>query len=160
MYAHKHASDSFGFKERADGGMTTEGLNCPNSGVYTIRGTFDLLKKIEIPMFPIMKGFMLQNVAPPKLYTYENAPPDMKASWGERPPPEIEAIIKGTMIDFIWPAPADNFVYVYNPLHAGTVTLKLLLDYQKAGLALANWHLSIFVVAHLYNAMRQLNLLK
>jgi hypothetical protein len=160
MYAHKHAFDSFGFKLRADGGMTTEGLNWPNSGVHTIQGTFELLKKIEIPMFPIMKGFMLQIVAPPKLYTYENAPPEMKASWGERPPPEMEAAMKRTMIDFIRPAPADNFAYVHNPLHSGSVILKLLLDYQKAGLALANWHLSIFVVAHLYNAMRQLNLLK
>jgi hypothetical protein len=80
MYAHKHASDSLGFKLRADGGMTTEGLNWPNLGVHTIQGTFELLKKVEIPMFPIMKGFMLQNVASPKLYTYENAPPGMKAS--------------------------------------------------------------------------------
>jgi hypothetical protein len=160
MYAHKHASDSFGFKLRVDGGMTTEGLNWPNSGVHTIQGTFELLKKIEIPMFPIMKGFMLQSVAPPKLYTYENAPSEMKASWGERPPPEMEAAMERTMIDFIRPAPADNFAYVHNPLHSGSVILKLLLDNQKAGLALANWHLSIFVVAHLYNAMRQLNLLK
>jgi hypothetical protein len=72
----------------------------------------------------------------------------------------MEAAMKRTMIDFIRPTPADDFAYVHNPLHSGSVILKLLLDYQKVGLVLANWHLSIFVVAHLYNAMRQLNLLK
>jgi hypothetical protein len=119
--------------------------------VQSLHGTYQLLKKIEIPMFPWMKEFFMQQVAPPKLYTYENAPPEMKASWGDRPPPEMQEAMRRNMKDFIRPAPANDFAYVQNPLHAGSVVLRLLLDYQKAGLALANWHLSIFVVAHLYN---------
>ena len=45
-----------------------------------------------------------------------------------------------------------------NPLYCGTILLNLAAMTEEAGVALANHHLSIFGTAHLYNAMRQLDL--
>jgi hypothetical protein len=72
----------------------------------------------------------------------------------------MQSVINHLFKDFIRPNDADNFALTHNPMYAGSAMLKIVLDAQTAGLSLANWHLSIFVVAHLYNALRRLNLLE
>lgn len=45
-----------------------------------------------------------------------------------------------------------------NPLYCGTILLNLAAMTEEAGIALANHHLTILPVAHLYNTLRQLSL--
>jgi hypothetical protein len=60
----------------------------------------------------------------------------------------------------IQPAAEEDFALSHNPLYSGSAILMLLMECSTAGLDLANHHLSIFAVAHLYNAVRQLKLLE
>ncbi|KAF2498189.1 hypothetical protein BU16DRAFT_615270 [Lophium mytilinum] len=52
-----------------------------------------------------------------------------------------------------------SFLLKANPLYAGTLLLDVAAMVEEAGVALANHHLSIFCVAHLYNALRRFGLL-
>lgn len=48
-----------------------------------------------------------------------------------------------------------DFLYTRNPMHCGFKALEIALGYEKAGCYLANHHQSIFIMAHLYNALKQ-----
>ncbi|KXT03455.1 hypothetical protein AC578_1633 [Pseudocercospora eumusae] len=50
----------------------------------------------------------------------------------------------------------DDFFRTHNPLNCGTLSLELTTTLEAAGVALANHHLTIFAMAHLYNAFQQL----
>jgi hypothetical protein len=52
-----------------------------------------------------------------------------------------------------------NFLTKFNPFMNGALALDLVLKTEEAGVALANHHLSIFATAHLYNALRQLQVI-
>lgn len=52
-----------------------------------------------------------------------------------------------------------QFLLNFNPLYAGTAAFNLALEPEEAGVGLANHHMSIFVTAHLYNALRQQKLI-
>lgn len=67
--------------------------------------------------------------------------------------------LQSVQLNFIRPSLELDFAVTHNLSHSGSRTLKLLILYHKAGLSLANYHMSIFGVAHLYNALRQLKLL-
>jgi hypothetical protein len=60
----------------------------------------------------------------------------------------------------IRPAAKEDFALSCNPLYSGSAILMLLMECSTAGLDLANHHLSIFAVAHVYNDVRQLKLLE
>lgn len=62
-------------------------------------------------------------------------------------------------LKFIQPSPDNDFAMIHNPLLSGSILLRLMLEYHELGLALANHHLSIFTVAHMYNGLRQLRML-
>lgn len=160
-YAHQHESESFKFKQLPGRGLSTGDLNWPNSGTQFLMEAFKLMRCVEIPGLPMMKTMMLQVSTTPKMYTWDNAPPQVRAIMDPemRPPPKISAAIASMNLKFIQPAPADDFALVHNPMYSGSVMLKLLLNYHDAGLSLANHHLSIFATAHLYNALRQLRML-
>jgi hypothetical protein len=51
-----------------------------------------------------------------------------------------------------------SFYMNKNPLYCGTLILSQTVSTEAAGVALANHHLSIFTVAHLYNALRKMEL--
>lgn len=42
-----------------------------------------------------------------------------------------------------------------NPIYCGLVAFNLLTDFETAGIALCNWHKSIWPSAHLYNALQR-----
>ena len=52
------------------------------------------------------------------------------------------------------------FLIKQNPLYCGTLCFQMLLDLETSGIALANWHNSIFAIAHLYHASKHLGLLE
>ncbi|OTA85081.1 hypothetical protein M434DRAFT_16208 [Hypoxylon sp. CO27-5] len=153
-YANAYISKSTNFTTTPDGklGPACGNLKWPKLGEKA---------QIKMPVFPLMKNFMLQIRQTPRLYTWENTAPELRErmSVDERPPPEVQAAFQQINLDLIKPAPADDFVITHNPLYSGTILLKLLLAHQEAGLVLANDHLSIFAVAHIYNALRQLKMI-
>lgn len=59
-------------------------------------------------------------------------------------------------VQFIYPNDEPAFLINNSPLYCGTVLLDLISMTEKAGVALANRHWSVFGVAHVYNALRQL----
>ena len=71
------------------------------------------------------------------------------------PPKEIKENIKRIGMDAIKPNPDASFIYTHNPLHCGTMTYNLAIRMEEIGIALANHHVSVFLIAHLYNALRQ-----
>ena len=52
-----------------------------------------------------------------------------------------------------------NSVYATNPVLCGLIAFNLSTDFEAAGIALCNWHKTIWPAAHLYNALRKLSLL-
>ena len=52
-----------------------------------------------------------------------------------------------------------HFIMISNPVLCGLVSFNLVTDFESAGIALCNWHQTIWPVAHLYNALRQMSLL-
>jgi hypothetical protein len=84
----------------------------------------------------------------------------MKAKGIGFAPPELRKTIKEFDFQHIEPSSIPSFIYAANPIFCGMRIFELALDMEHAGLALENHHQSIFVVAHLYNAMLQTGLLK
>ncbi|KAI2463536.1 hypothetical protein F4781DRAFT_117785 [Annulohypoxylon bovei var. microspora] len=160
-HTNAYASKSFDFQMLEGGIMKTGGLNWPNSGTGTLFTVHALQKRINMPTFPLMKNLMLQIRQTPKMYTWANVPDAIKKNLdvSSRPPPGQEAAFQNMNVDFINPAPEDDFAIIRNPMYSGGIILKLLLQYQEAGISLANHHMSIFVIAHLYNTLRQLKML-
>lgn len=54
----------------------------------------------------------------------------------------------------------DHFLFNSNPSFCGTIALDLALTLERAGIDLMNWHMTIFALAHLYNAAKQFGGLK
>ena len=71
------------------------------------------------------------------------------------PPKEMKENIKRIGLDPIKPNSNASFIYTHNPLHCGTMTYNLAIRMEEVGIALANHHVSVFLIAHLYNALRQ-----
>lgn len=55
----------------------------------------------------------------------------------------------------IAPASQSDFLATHDALHCGTLSMKVALALEDLGLELANHHLSIFTMLHLYNAMQK-----
>ena len=74
--------------------------------------------------------------------------------------PEHNATAEKMDLKPIKPAEDPNFLYANNPLYGGTLMFNLALDMEKAGIAFANHHLTIFAMAHLYNVLQKTNLIQ
>ncbi|KAG8526668.1 uncharacterized protein KY384_008097 [Bacidia gigantensis] len=55
----------------------------------------------------------------------------------------------------ISPSPDLNYLFTFNPIYCGLVSFNMLTDFEASGIALCNWHKSIWPSAHLYHALRQ-----
>ncbi|KAK3705021.1 hypothetical protein LTR37_013538 [Vermiconidia calcicola] len=138
--------DSFEFHIDSTGALDTGGgvrwLKKDDSlpmEVYTI------MQQIERPSFHLFKQMMLDQNS--------NTESESMDIHDPKTPPEIrEARLD---IKMIRPHENLNFASEYNPFFSGTKALELALKVEDAGVALANHHLSIFATAHLYNALRQ-----
>ncbi|KAH9885873.1 hypothetical protein F4778DRAFT_798655 [Xylariomycetidae sp. FL2044] len=60
----------------------------------------------------------------------------------------------------VLPNPDVKFAFSANPLHLGTKLLEAVVLAEAAGLCAANNSLSVFAVAHLYHAFRQIGILE
>lgn len=60
----------------------------------------------------------------------------------------------------IEPNPELTYIFTHNPAYCGTLAFNVAVDMEEAGVALANHHLTIFTMSHLYNALQQTGLLK
>ncbi|CAJ2500220.1 Uu.00g030730.m01.CDS01 [Anthostomella pinea] len=79
MYAHGHSTKSFDFTIVNGDRLKTGGLNWPNSGVEKLSDMYMLMKKIEVPSVQLMKSLLLSVRQTPKMYTWANAPPELRA---------------------------------------------------------------------------------
>lgn len=60
----------------------------------------------------------------------------------------------------IEPNPELAYIFTRNPVYCGALAFNVAVDMEEAGVALANHHLTIFTMSHLYNALQQTGLLK
>ncbi|KAI1371236.1 hypothetical protein F4677DRAFT_450655 [Hypoxylon crocopeplum] len=160
-YASTHVSKSLDLTLLPSNTLVTGGLNWPKSGRDIISRIYETLRSIELPTIPLMKNLLLQINHTSKMHTQTSSSPECRAKSNndKRLHPDNKTNPDQTRIEFIKPSPAEDFVIAHNPLYSGSVMLKLLLEYHEAGLSLTNPHLSIFAVAHLYNALRQLKMI-
>ena len=68
---------------------------------------------------------------------------------------EHKANAKRMDLSPIKPAEDPAFIFNCNPLYCGSLAFNIAIDMEIAGIKLANHHLTIFAVAHLYNALQQ-----
>ncbi|KAK3725514.1 hypothetical protein LTR37_000484 [Vermiconidia calcicola] len=162
--------DSFEFHIDSTGALDTGGgvrwLKKDDSlpmEVYTI------MQQIERPSFHVFKQIMLgqnSNTESESMDIYDpKTPPEIREAVLQRfreqgrdtrpPTAEHNENAKRLDIKMIRPHENLNFASEYNPFFSGTKALELALKVEDAGVALANHHLSIFATAHLYNALRQ-----
>ena len=69
--------------------------------------------------------------------------------------PVLKANAKKMDISPIKPAEDPAFAIKCNSLYCGSLAFNIAIDMEIAGIKLANHHLTIFAVAHLYNALQQ-----
>ena len=74
--------------------------------------------------------------------------------------PEHKANAEKMDISFIKPAEDPAFIYNSNPLYCGSLAFNIAIGMEIAGIRLANHHLTIFAVAHLYNALQQADVVR
>lgn len=97
----------------------------------------------------------------------EDMPPDAQAALRERmieqgmdpdeePTEEHNLNAEKLELSPIEPSRQKDFLQTHNALHSGNLSLALTSKMEEAGIALANHHMSIFAMAHLYNAFQQL----
>ena len=73
----------------------------------------------------------------------------------EPPSQEHEENARKLNIKMIKPPQDLEFIFTTNPIYCGLVSFNFLLDFETTGLALCNWHKTIWPMAHLYSAFRQ-----
>lgn len=60
---------------------------------------------------------------------------------------------------YLQPNPDMEFFFTHNPVYCGTVALKVLVDFEEAGLTLAKYHVVPTLLAYLYSEVRRTKLL-
>ncbi|KAF7186998.1 hypothetical protein HII31_11607 [Pseudocercospora fuligena] len=99
--------------------------------------------------------------------SFDDMPPKMRAILRKRmiergedpddgPTEEHERNAQKLNIKMIRANEQDDFYRTHNPLNCGTLSLELTTTFEAAGVALANHHLTVYAMAHLYNAFQQL----
>ncbi|KAI0886628.1 uncharacterized protein GGS22DRAFT_199028 [Annulohypoxylon maeteangense] len=155
-----YTCDSLNLKKLPDGFIITVGnLSWPPSideALYTI---YKMQQHVEILGLATIKHLISQISEVPRFHTRTSVPDEFKWILEQNPDLKKDAAYDSMKINFIRPAKDDNFAIIHNPSQSGSFLLKLLISYQEVGLGLANWHMSIFGVAHIYNALRQLKML-
>lgn len=76
------------------------------------------------------------------------------------PSPEDTAMFKTFNLQPVPPPEMKDFIYVCNPIYCGFKAFEIALDVEQLGMGLTNHHQTVFLVAHLYNAVRQAGLLE
>ena len=76
--------------------------------------------------------------------------------------PSQEHIENARKLDLrtVTPATDSSFLFIQNPLYCGTLAFNLVADMEEVSITLANHHLTIFAVSHLYNVLQQMGFLE
>ncbi|KAF2751936.1 hypothetical protein M011DRAFT_473232 [Sporormia fimetaria CBS 119925] len=150
QHVHNYAQESFEFEKLPNGGLSIGGnIRWHQDGIAPVLESYYMLLSIKLPLLSHLKKTLLQITPTAKMYDARSVPAEFRRATGstdryDEPTPEMAAALDRVFTDFIKPSPDDDFVTTHNP----------------AGVNLANYHRSIFTAAHLYNAVRQLQLLK
>lgn len=108
------------------------------------------------------------SIQPPQTIDVYELPAEIRAELEARlgigpddgPSEEHKANAKRLNLQPILPAVETDFILKHNPLYCGHFALQLVVEIEEAGVALTNHHFSIFAAAHVYNALRQLNVIQ
>lgn len=114
--------------------------------------------------FPYLKEKILEDHDPDE---WVKVPEDMKGVMKEVEEmnnrnvlPQHRETAKKLNIRPIEPNPELTYIFTRNPVYCGILAFNVAVDMEEAGVALANHHLTIFTMSHLYNALQQIGLLK
>lgn len=120
----------------------------------------DMVKRNTAQSFSMFDGSGAKDMPPEMREALQERCPGMKMGERSEMPIEMQNLLKNMNISEMMIAPNDDgsFVYLNNPLLSGKLVLKLAVLQEEAGIDLANHHMSIMAVAHLYNALRKLQL--
>ncbi|KAI0891925.1 hypothetical protein F4806DRAFT_500504 [Annulohypoxylon nitens] len=164
-YTRLYTSESLEHTEHVEGKKRFDNLAGWNDHNATVSPILLMNNHTKVSPFSVTKSFVQQiGVDPPKR-SWKDICDELRCTFREalrdHPGLREESIIalQSVQLSFIRPSLELDFAVTHNLSHSGSRTLKLLMLYHKAGLSLANYHMSIFGVAHLYNALRQLKLL-
>ncbi|KAL9623429.1 MAG: hypothetical protein Q9160_002322 [Pyrenula sp. 1 TL-2023] len=166
----KTAENAIDFRIDAGGALDTGEVRWLTKDQQLLLDTYQIVKThIPNQAFQTLKQLFLQNNPEGQSFSMDDAPPEVKAVIREQmiakgldpddgPSEEHKRNAQNLNLKPIRPSYGLNFTMTHNPLCCGALALKLLTNVEEAGIALSNHHLSIFVTAHLYNALRQLDL--
>lgn len=150
--------------------LITEGEQWATRDGPAVLKLFENCQIMAVPFFQKMKESWLREMAPQNQMWHsldsmnaeqrEAVQELMKARGIDFAPPELQTKIQQFNIETIKPSTIPSFIYAANPIYCGLRSFELALDTEYVGLALANHHQSIYLVAHLYNAMLQTDILK
>ena len=114
--------------------------------------------------FPFLKEKILEDHDPDQ---WVKVPEEMKGIMKEVEEmnnrnvlPKHRETAKNLNIRPIEPNPELSYIFTRNPVYCGALAFNVAVDMEEAGVALANHHLTIFTMSHLYNALQQTGLLK
>lgn len=148
----------------SSGGMEQDGdSRLSDAALNALEDADELHWRVENTLAVMGKKAHLSQEPPPRVYTWSNDTPEMRKLRGselERPTFEIEKRLQSIMLKYIQPNTSDVSGLVGNRFYASTVPLRMTLQYQAVGLRRANMHVSTFLMAHLYNGLQKLNLLR
>lgn len=156
-FAQKGYKDSFIFFINAAGTLNTGDLRWLTKDVDLL---IKLYRRINLHLgnevFPRLKQLALNGSN--KTSEPFDGPPEDRASWEAENPVYGANLRKfgNKRLRAVMPSPDTNSLLDANKLNEGTLLLDVASMAEEAGVNLANHHLSIFVMAHLYNALHQL----
>lgn len=163
--------DSFKFSNVATGQLTLEGFNSVGKPGLVLKLLRCVRYHLRNYYFPHFKSFMyLNSIGVPDEVVCEVVNLPVKALCSPNPLPPIkqppphpkpdtdtEGLSGDTKGDGHTPMSiGDAFLVKFNPLHTGTLLMDAASMAEEVGITLANREPTIFMVAHIYNALRKL----
>lgn len=166
--AARHIQETFGFHRDSSGALDTRDVrwlkeDCPNllniNKCMSLHMVEPMVMKSKEDLLRQGFGHVLGKEVPPQV---QAALDDRLRATGWTPPSQEHAetakrIGAGNFIEY---NEDREFLMKANILHTGTLLLDVTSMVEVAGVGLANYHVSIFGMAHLYNALMQLGICK
>lgn len=152
---------------------STADINWPQKGTQLLLPLVEMLHQLKLPVVQHMKRIALTGYQPrqSKRLNRDNLTPEIRQQviekYGEGAfgpiPAEIqhrlEAVGLGEGFQMAQPDRTHDFLELHDPMFSGTVGLRIASEYERVGLSVTNHQFTIFLCAHLYNAVKQVKLL-
>lgn len=110
--------------------------------------------------FPYLKDKILEDHDPDEWEEMKGMMKEVEEMNNRNVLPKHRETAKKLNIRPIEPNPELAYIFTRNPVYCGALAFNVAVDMEEAGVALANHHLTIFTMSHLYNALQQTGLLK